>query len=337
MKSCDAIEETFSKFTSRLVCNTSLWATDLSPTNTRYSEMIDLHTGNLASALLSPNSQDIRERLNKKLRSFADGEIPHAADALSALFGILYRCRISNKSPGINNENPRTESKCTWAAGGNRNIPLHRKSMNIALIRSMQRGTLLDMVYRVRKNQVGVDQFVPIHLSSSIFRDIRSELDACRLYLTPIRPALTNPLQWYKPTTLVMGMEGTKWIPTVIVKRSPRPAPRSCKLGIRCRRITFRAKGSCLALSRRECELPRTGKRCGLTAVFYQLEIAFHIPLLQRNHFRAIEVPRSFLEQSYYNRKHRWNTHLFAQVRLPPSSVGKVFVARLYAAHPSNL
>ena len=71
--------------------------------------------------------------------------------------------------------------------------------------------------------------------------------------------------------------------------------------------------------------------------VFYQLEIAFRIPLFQRNHFRAIEVPRSFLEQSYYNRKHRWIIHLFAQVRLPPSSVGKVFVACLYAAHPSNL
>ena len=215
--------------------------------------MIDLHAGNLASALLSPNSRDnrsdIRERLNKKLRSFADGEIPHAADALSALFGILARHRTSDTPPAVDDANPRAESKCTWAAGGNHNIPPHRKSMNIALIRSMHHGTFLDMVYHVRKKQVGVDQFTSIHLASSVFRDIRSELDACGSHPAHICLALINPLQWYKPTTLMLGTRGMKWILTVIMKRSPRPAPRSCKLMIQCRRVTFRTKNYCPALS----------------------------------------------------------------------------------------
>ena len=298
--------------------------------------MIDLHTGNLASALLSPNSQDIRERLNKKLRSFANGEIPHAADALSTLFGILARHRVSDTPPGINNANPRAELKCTWAAGSISNIPPHRKSMNIALIRSMQRGTFLDMVYLVRKKQVGVDQFVPIHLCSSIFRDIISGLDASRSNLAPIHPALIISLQWYKPTTLMLRMEGTKWTLTVITKRSPRPAPRSRKLRIQCMGGTFRAKNSFLALSLRECEEPRTGECCVFTSVFYQLEVAFHIPLLQRNHIQSIEVPRSFPEHFMVNRKHGWNTHLFAQVPLPPSSVGRALVSHLDAAYSSK-
>jgi len=175
--SCDAIEETFSKFTSRFVCNASLQTIGLSVPY-RYPEMIELHAGNLALALLAQNSQDTQERLDKKLRSFADGEIPHAADAFSALFGILASYRPSDAPPGTEDANPRAELKCTWVAGGNCNIPPHRKSMNIALIRSMHHGSFLDVAYRVRKRRVGADQFTSIYLSSSIFQDIRPKLDA---------------------------------------------------------------------------------------------------------------------------------------------------------------
>jgi len=178
VKSCDAVEETFSKFTSRLVCSTSLPTIDISAPHTRYPVMIDLHAGDLAFALLSPNSQDIEGRLNEKLRSFVDGEIPHAADAFSALLGILAHYRASDMPSGINNANPRAESGCTWAAGGNYNIPPHRKSMNIALIRSMHHGSFFDVEYRVRKRRFGANQFTPIYLSSSIFRDVRPKLDA---------------------------------------------------------------------------------------------------------------------------------------------------------------
>jgi len=194
VKSCDAVEETFSKFTSRLVCGTSLRTIGLSAIHTRYPEMIDLHAGNLVLALLTPDSQDTREQLDKKLRSFADGEIPHAADAFSALFGILARYRASDTPPGIDNGNPRAESKCTWAAGGNRNIPPHRKSMNIALIRSIQHGSFLDVGYRVRKKRTGANQFTPIYLSSAIFQDIRPKLDARTSHPFHTRPALTSPL-----------------------------------------------------------------------------------------------------------------------------------------------
>ena len=193
VKSCDAIEETFSKFTSRLVRSSYSRTIGLSAIHTRYPEMIDLHAGNLASALLAPDSQDTRERFDKKLRSFADGEIPHAADALSALFGILARYHPPD-TPGIDNGNPKAKSTCTWAAGGNHNIPPHRKSMNIALIRSMHHGSFLDVGYRVRKTRIGADQFTPIYLSSSIFQDVRPKLDARKLRPFHTHPALTTPL-----------------------------------------------------------------------------------------------------------------------------------------------
>ena len=253
VKSCDAVEETFSKFTSRLVYSTSLPTIDISATYTRYPVMIDLHAGNLASALLSPNSQDIEARLNEKLESFADGEIPHAADAVSALFGILARYRASDMPSGANNANPRAESRCTWAAGGNYNIPPHRKSMNIALIKSMHHGSFLDMEYCVRKKRFGANRFTPIYLSSSIFRDVRSKLDARRSHHIPTRSVLTRVLQWFEPIP-TLGRERLKWIVTAIMKRSPPPAPRTPKLMAPHRRETFRVTSSCLVLSRREFE-----------------------------------------------------------------------------------
>ena len=150
--------------------------------------------GNLASALLSQNSQEIQEQLDKKLRSFADGEIPHAADAFSALFKILARYGASDTPEDIGDSNPQAESKCTWVVGGNDKIPPYRKSMNMALIKSIHHGSFLDMEYRVRKKRVGVDQFTPVYLSSCIFRDTRSKLDARKLHPIPIRSALIDPL-----------------------------------------------------------------------------------------------------------------------------------------------
>ena len=171
-----------------------LWVTDLTAIYIRYPEMIDLHTGNLASALLSPNPEDVQERLNEKLRSFANGEIPHAADAISALFGILACFPASVTPPDTNNRNPPAESKCTWVAGSKVKTPPHRKSMNIALIRSMHHGSFFDMEYHVRKKRVGADQFIRIYLSSSIFRNIGSKVDARRS--RPIPPALYSPTRY---------------------------------------------------------------------------------------------------------------------------------------------
>ena len=147
----------------------------------RYQEMVDLHAENLASELLSSNSQDFQERFDKKLRSFADGEIPHAADAVSTLFDILARYPTHKSTLENEKANLQTESKCTWAEGRNdSDIPPHRKSMNIALIKSMHHGSFLDMRYRVRKQRIGTDQFAIIYLSSSVFRGAMSKLDARR-------------------------------------------------------------------------------------------------------------------------------------------------------------
>ena len=103
----------------------------------RYPEMVDLHVENLASALLSLNLQDIQDRLDEKLRSFANGEIPHAAHAVSALYSILVCYRTSGIPPATDNPGTRAKSKCTWAEGGNCGTPPHRKPMYIALIQSM--------------------------------------------------------------------------------------------------------------------------------------------------------------------------------------------------------
>ena len=144
----------------------------------RYPEMVDLHIENLASALLSSKSQGVQERLNEKLDSFADGEIPHAASAVSALFGLLAHYRASETPLETGNSNPPAKSECTWAEGGGREIPPHRKSMNIALIKSMHRGSFFDMEYRVRKKRVGANKYSPIYISSSVFHGVKSKLDA---------------------------------------------------------------------------------------------------------------------------------------------------------------
>ena len=155
---------------------------------------MDLHVRNLASVLLSPDPQEFQRQLNKRIESFADGEIPHAADAFSALFGILANHRASDTPSDIGKANTETESRCTWVSGDNSKTPPHRKSMNIALIKSIHHGSFLDMQYRVRKKLVGANQFAPLYLSSRIFRDIRSKFDTRKSRPTPIRSALTDPL-----------------------------------------------------------------------------------------------------------------------------------------------
>ena len=171
----------------------SLQSIDLSTIHPRYPEIIDLHARNLASALLSQNPEDIQERLNKKLRSFADGEIPHAADAFSAVFGILARYRASDTPPDVDLCWGSAFSKCTWVAGGDHEIPHYRKSVNIALIRSMHHGSFLDMEYRVRKKRAGDDRFAPIYLSSSVFHEVKFEIDARRSHPIPNRSVLIVP------------------------------------------------------------------------------------------------------------------------------------------------
>ena len=166
----------------------------LSTVKTRYPEIMVLHVRNLASVLLSPDPQEVQRQLNKKIESFADGEIPHAADAFSALFGILAGHRASDTPSDIDKASVQTESKCTWVVGGNSKTPPHRKSMNIALIKSIHHGSFLDMEYRVRKKLVGADQFAPIYLSSCVFRNIGSKFDARKSRPTPIRSALIDPL-----------------------------------------------------------------------------------------------------------------------------------------------
>ena len=146
----------------------------------RYPEFVDLHTENLASELLSSSSQDVEKQLDKKLRSFTNGEIPHAANAVSALFGIIARYNGPVIPPEANKPNRQSKSKCTWAKGGNHDIAPHRKLMNIALIKSMHCGSFLDMEHRVRKQRIGTDQFASIYLSSTIFHGVRSKLDSCR-------------------------------------------------------------------------------------------------------------------------------------------------------------
>ena len=146
----------------------------------RYPEMVDLHVENLASALLSLNLQDIQDRLDEKLRSFANGEIPHAAHAVSALYSILVCYCTSGIPPATDNPGTRAKSKCTWAEGGNCGTPPHRKPMYIALIQSMHRGSFFDMGYRVKKQWIPDGHFTPIYFSSAIFHNLKYKLDSRR-------------------------------------------------------------------------------------------------------------------------------------------------------------
>ena len=167
------------------------------PTNhSRYPEIIDLHARNLASVLLSQDSQDVQERLNEKLQSFTNGQIPHAAHAFSTLLGILARYRASDQPPDVDSPNLQAKLTCTWVVGGSCKISPHRRFMNTALIRSMHHGSFLDMEYRVRKRRAGADQFAPIYISSTILlsRGIGSKLDARKSLPTPTPSALTDLL-----------------------------------------------------------------------------------------------------------------------------------------------
>ena len=216
---------------------------------------------NLASELLSSNSQDIRERFNDKLRSLTEGEIPHAANAISELFGILNSGRVPDVPTEAKNTNPGAKSKCTWAEGGNHGIPPRRGSMNIALIKSMHHGSFLDMEYYVRKQRTGTDPFAPIYLSGTIFRGVRSKLDS-RRSVCPTHSALIDFLQWHRHSTLSLERKNRKLMTTAIMKKSRPPGSRKLEATIRRERVVFRATISFQVPWPRESELSHTTRSC---------------------------------------------------------------------------
>lgn len=48
-----------------------------------------MHVENLASVLTEVDSGELKDQLDERLRAFAEGEIDHASDAFSSLWGIL--------------------------------------------------------------------------------------------------------------------------------------------------------------------------------------------------------------------------------------------------------
>ena len=62
----------------------------------------------------------------------------------------------------------------------------------------------------------------------------------------------------------------------------------------------------------------------------FQLEVAFYLSMLPRHYFRAIEVPKSFLEELLRKREKKRGTLLFTQVHLPLGPAGRVYVLPAY-------
>lgn len=54
-----------------------------------YPEMLGIHVKNLASVLTETDSGQLQDRLDERLRAFADGEIDHASEAFSSLWRTL--------------------------------------------------------------------------------------------------------------------------------------------------------------------------------------------------------------------------------------------------------
>ena len=54
-----------------------------------YPEMLGIYVKNLVSVLTKTDSGQLQDRLDERLRAFADGEIDHASEAFSSLWRTL--------------------------------------------------------------------------------------------------------------------------------------------------------------------------------------------------------------------------------------------------------
>ncbi|KAF9779228.1 hypothetical protein BJ322DRAFT_449548 [Thelephora terrestris] len=136
---CDIVEESFGRFVSQ------------------YDEIRSLYVKQLAYVLVEDWTGEMRMRVEKKIDSFAEGNLQYATETVSALWELVKRDMDIN-APSIASATSQTKS------------PAHWRSVKIALIKSIRTGVFFDRKCWAISSNSG-ERLKPVYFSSTIMND----------------------------------------------------------------------------------------------------------------------------------------------------------------------
>ena len=137
----------------------------------RYPELRELELRQLARVLLSSDPDATLEALKAKIKSYADGQLPHAEPVLPALYELM------------ENDGSVQESPLLKAASSNQQvISGDWDGLKKALTDSLTSGTFLDSQFCAAESRssTGLPKFRPIYFCSAVGGSFASRLAACR-------------------------------------------------------------------------------------------------------------------------------------------------------------
>ncbi|KAF9647695.1 hypothetical protein BDM02DRAFT_3116678 [Thelephora ganbajun] len=126
-----------------------------------------------------PTTETTRASVDKKIESFIEGDLEHAAEMLTALW------EIANKDGDI------TAPSETAPAAARVTSPAHWYSVKIALIKSIRKGILFDRKYWARHSKAG-DALKPVYFSSAVMSDKAQQLNKLVKYLKGRNPLVSD-------------------------------------------------------------------------------------------------------------------------------------------------
>jgi hypothetical protein len=143
----------------------------LIPTVNRYPELRELELRQLARVLLSSDSGPTLWLLKMKVKSYTQGELPHAEDVLPALYEFMESDESVKETPL-----PAAASPNQQATNGD------WEGLKRALTRSLTSGTFLDsQFYAVEsRSSTGLPKIRPVYFCSKVGDSFASKLVACK-------------------------------------------------------------------------------------------------------------------------------------------------------------
>lgn len=153
-----------------------------------YAEIRDLYVGQLAHVWVTDSTETTRTNVEKKIDSFAQGDLPHATEMLRALW------KTANKEEPIEApSNVSSKASPFFCVASSRyakvltsriqpdQVPSRAAqwgSLKTALMRSIRTGVFFDRKYWARNFKKG-DVLKPVYFSSTIMDDKTHQLNKC--------------------------------------------------------------------------------------------------------------------------------------------------------------
>jgi hypothetical protein len=155
----------------------------------RYGEIRSLYIAQLASVWVNSSTTETTTcaSFDKKIESFSKGELEHATEMLSALWGIISKDgeikAPSSISPAVSLSWSCLLPYCTGMLTSHDQIaqvvsPAHWAAVKVALIKSIGKGVFFDRKYWTRNSKPG-GVLKPVYFSSTIMGDKVQQLKVC--------------------------------------------------------------------------------------------------------------------------------------------------------------